>query len=119
MSSNKPAAATPVASKDKPVKALEEDDEFEDFPAEGLLPHHDASTPRLSRLLPLLLSLQSPAGRRAGLMEKKLGMMKIEADTQTDWEDAETDGKSGKSKNLWEESWDDDDNSDDFASQLR
>ncbi|KAI5788159.1 putative 26 proteasome complex subunit Sem1 [Pyronema domesticum] len=70
MSSNKPAAATPVASKDKPVKALEEDDEFEDFPAE-------------------------------------------------DWEDAETDGKSGKSKNLWEESWDDDDNSDDFASQLR
>jgi hypothetical protein len=34
MSSTKPAA-TPVASKDKPVKALEEDDEFEDFPAEG------------------------------------------------------------------------------------
>jgi hypothetical protein len=37
----------------------------------------------------------------------------------TDWSDAETDGKSGKSKNLWEESWDDDESTDDFASQLR
>jgi len=54
----------------KPNKVLEEDDEFEDFPAE-------------------------------------------------DWSDAETDGKSGKSKNLWEESWDDDESTDDFASQLR
>ncbi|KAA8913311.1 26 proteasome-like protein complex subunit Sem1 [Sphaerosporella brunnea] len=54
----------------KASKALEEDDEFEDFPAE-------------------------------------------------DWSDTETDGKSGKSKNLWEESWDDDETTDDFAAQLR
>ena len=40
-------------------------------------------------------------------------------DLSTDWPDAETDGKSGKSKNLWEESWDDDDTTDDFAAQLR
>jgi len=37
----------------------------------------------------------------------------------TDWSDTETDGKSGKSKNLWEESWDDDETTDDFAAQLR
>ncbi|KAF8252275.1 hypothetical protein K440DRAFT_393739 [Wilcoxina mikolae CBS 423.85] len=64
------AAAEKSKETQKPNKVLEEDDEFEDFPAE-------------------------------------------------DWSDNETDGKSGKSKNLWEESWDDDESTDDFASQLR
>lgn len=35
-----------------------------------------------------------------------------------DWEDAEADAPSNKG-NLWEESWDDDDTSEDFSAQLR
>ncbi|KAH0603753.1 uncharacterized protein LAJ45_07396 [Morchella importuna] len=35
-----------------------------------------------------------------------------------DWEDAEADVPGGKG-NLWEESWDDDDTSEDFSAQLR
>ncbi|KAF8430204.1 DSS1/SEM1 family-domain-containing protein [Tirmania nivea] len=35
-----------------------------------------------------------------------------------DWEDTESEQKASKA-NLWEESWDDDDTSDDFAEQLR
>lgn len=36
----------------------------------------------------------------------------------TDWEDTEADVPGGKG-NLWEESWDDDDTSEDFSAQLR
>jgi len=37
-----------------------------------------------------------------------------------DWSDADTDAKAGGGKNaLWEESWDDDDTSDDFSAQVR
>lgn len=36
----------------------------------------------------------------------------------TDWDDAEADVPGGKG-NLWEESWDDDDTSEDFSAQLR
>lgn len=75
----------------KPNKVLEEDDEFEDFPAEGAPSHHPPPLPPPS---------PSPL-------------------TPTDWSDTETDGKSGKNKNLWEESWDDDETTDDFAAQLR
>ncbi|KAF8470127.1 DSS1/SEM1 family-domain-containing protein [Kalaharituber pfeilii] len=35
-----------------------------------------------------------------------------------DWQDAETEVPSGKA-NLWEESWDDNDRSEDFSAQLR
>ncbi|KAL7273202.1 26S proteasome complex subunit [Rhizina undulata] len=35
-----------------------------------------------------------------------------------DWEETEADAP-GKGGNLWEESWDDDDTSDDFSAQLR
>lgn len=35
-----------------------------------------------------------------------------------DWEDTETGDAGGKAK-LWEESWDDDDTSEDFSAQLR
>ncbi|KAK6544423.1 hypothetical protein TWF694_001118 [Orbilia ellipsospora] len=51
-------------------KMLEEDDEFEDFPAE-------------------------------------------------EWEEDETEVPGGGKPNLWEESWDDDDLSEDFSKQLR
>lgn len=37
---------------------------------------------------------------------------------EIDWEDAEADVPGGKG-NLWEESWDDDDTSEDFSAQLR
>lgn len=38
-----------------------------------------------------------------------------------DWEQEETEaaGGSGTTKHLWEESWDDDDTSDDFSAQLK
>jgi 26 proteasome complex subunit DSS1 len=38
-----------------------------------------------------------------------------------DWEQEETEaaGESGTTKHLWEESWDDDDTSDDFSTQLK
>ncbi len=39
---------------------------------------------------------------------------------EIDWSDADTDAKAGGGKNaLWEESWDDDDTSDDFSAQVR
>jgi 26 proteasome complex subunit DSS1 len=75
--STKPAdkASEPKAEEkqpQKPAAALEEDDEFEDFPVE-------------------------------------------------DWPAEETEAAtgSGTTQHLWEESWDDDDTSDDFSSQLR
>ncbi|MCJ1418501.1 hypothetical protein MMC32_004849 [Xylographa parallela] len=66
----------------KATAALEEDDEFEDFPVEGEL-HSDA-----------ILGLNA------------------------DWpqEDAEI---PGGNTHLWEESWDDDDTSEDFSKQLK
>jgi hypothetical protein len=40
---------------------------------------------------------------------------------KTDWEAEETEaaGGSGTTQHLWEESWDDDDTSDDFSAQLK
>ncbi|KAF3939418.1 hypothetical protein ABW19_dt0201493 [Dactylella cylindrospora] len=69
---SKPAAAKPEETKDPKAikKILEEDDEFEDFPAE-------------------------------------------------EWEEDETEVPGGGKPNLWEESWDDDDLSEDFSKQLK
>ena len=41
--------------------------------------------------------------------------------TKTDWEAEDTEAAKGnnEAKHLWEESWDDDDTSDDFSSQLK
>jgi len=74
-SADKPAASTEAAEQapqQKSAPALEEDDEFEDFPVD-------------------------------------------------DWtaEESEAAGGSGTTKHLWEESWDDDDTSDDFSTQLK
>lgn len=93
--------------------ALEEDDEFEEFPVQGM---HRNYTPRGWRLL-IGKPLQPPL----------------------DWDDSETDlshivagssnagnnpsgsnaGGSGVSDSLWEDNWDDDDIEDDFSKQLR
>ncbi|KAI9051136.1 hypothetical protein LZ554_005238 [Drepanopeziza brunnea f. sp. 'monogermtubi'] len=74
-STDKSKSAADAAAKDnttaKPTAALEEDDEFEDFPVENW--------------------------------------------TQ---EEAEVPGSSGNT-HLWEESWDDDDTSEDFSAQLK
>ncbi|KAK5661126.1 hypothetical protein OQA88_11016 [Cercophora sp. LCS_1] len=60
-----------TAAEQKPTAALEEDDEFEDFPVD-------------------------------------------------DWAAEDTEAAAGEStEHLWEESWDDDDTSDDFSNQLR
>ncbi|KAK8186830.1 DSS1/SEM1 family-domain-containing protein [Phyllosticta paracitricarpa] len=75
---NNPSTADPKDTGDKatenskPAAALEEDDEFEDFPAE-------------------------------------------------DWatEDAELPAAAAANTHLWEESWDDDDTSEDFSAQLK
>ncbi|KAK6531347.1 hypothetical protein TWF281_008158 [Arthrobotrys megalospora] len=69
--SSKPVAKPEDTKDPKPVKkALDEDDEFEDFPAE-------------------------------------------------EWEEDETEVPGGGKPNLWEESWDDDDLSEDFSKQLK
>jgi len=60
---------TPATEQKKPTAALEEDDEFEDFPAE-------------------------------------------------DWAEEDTELPSGN-LHLWEESWDDDEQNDDFSKQLK
>ena len=78
----------------KPTTALEEDDEFEDFPVEGEL-HSDT-----------VLGL----GDSVLQANEALGYV--------DWpqEDAEV---PGGNTHLWEESWDDDDTSEDFSKQLK
>ncbi|KAK6356384.1 hypothetical protein TWF718_000745 [Orbilia javanica] len=69
--SSKPVAKPEETKEPKAVKkVLDEDDEFEDFPAE-------------------------------------------------EWEEDETEVPGGGKPNLWEESWDDDDLSEDFSKQLK
>lgn len=76
-------------------QVLEEDDEFEDFPVEGINQILKYYT------LPTKLTLQCP-----------------------DWPQEEAEQTSGSTANggsehLWEESWDDDDAADDFSKQLQ
>ncbi|KAK6515462.1 hypothetical protein TWF506_007797 [Arthrobotrys conoides] len=69
--SSKPVAKPEETKEPKAIKkVLDEDDEFEDFPAE-------------------------------------------------EWEEDETEVPGGGKPNLWEESWDDDDLSEDFSKQLK
>ncbi|CAI4211946.1 unnamed protein product [Parascedosporium putredinis] len=72
----KPAEETKVEEPQKPAAVVGEDDEFEDFPVDGMY-----------------CTLLGP-------------------------EDAEA-AEGAETKHLWEESWDDDDTSDDFSAQLR
>ncbi|KAI1825985.1 DSS1/SEM1 family-domain-containing protein [Xylaria intraflava] len=68
--------AKPEQTQPKSTAALEEDDEFEDFPVEDWPAEETESA-------------------------------------------AQTASGDGTTKHLWEESWDDDDTSDDFSAQLR
>lgn len=99
----KPAASSdktaPPSKEGKPAAALEEDDEFEDFPVE--------STCAIS--WPLRM-----APWRAQSAEKQ------DADdcVIADWTQEDTE-VPGDNTHLWEESWDDDDTSEDFSAQLK
>lgn len=73
----------------KPAAQLEEDDEFEDFPVEGEV--HALFN----------------ASRGHGLM------------MNADWAKEEEVGAQANNTHLWEESWDDDDTTDDFSVQLK
>ena len=83
---------TTLKDQQKPAAALEEDDEFEDFPVDGMITS-------ISILRDLVL-------------------MNVLAD----WAPEESEvppGSEGHTTHLWEESWDDDDTSDDFSKQLK
>lgn len=67
-------------------KALEEDDEFEDFPVQGKL---------------------------SAVPNRKLDQL-----TEIDWPNDKT-ITAEKQEHLWDESWNDDDNEDDFTRRLR
>jgi 26 proteasome complex subunit DSS1 len=77
--------------------ALGEDDEFEDFPVDGthLPPQCYLET----------CQKRAEKGRLTGV----------------DWPEEQTEAAQGNgdTKHLWEESWDDDDTTDDFSTQLK
>ena len=99
----KPAASSdksPRPSKDgKPAAALEEDDEFEDFPVEGM--------PIFPNIV-LKVLLEARGAERQVTNDRMM----------TDWTQEETE-VPGDNTHLWEESWDDDDTSEDFSAQLK
>ncbi|KAI1304812.1 DSS1/SEM1 family-domain-containing protein [Xylaria venustula] len=113
---DKPAdksAATSEAKPEQPTPqkstaALEEDDEFEDFPVEGAP----------SILFPIYLSTMTfpppPQQQRIALRFSALNWPAEETESA-----AQTASGNGTTQHLWEESWDDDDTSDDFSAQLR
>jgi len=86
----------------KPAAQLEEDDEFEDFPVEGMsLCHSD----------------DDGGNKQSNKRQQRL----TEASSSLlDWPTEEELGTSGAgTTHLWEESWDDDDASDEFSAQLK
>lgn len=98
----KPADTKPAEQQPKPAEpettatALGEDDEFEDFPVDGARPPSPGTPPRGS-------------------------VRASDANQSTDWPEDQTEAAQGgdEAKHLWEESWDDDDTSDDFSAQLK
>ncbi len=96
---DKPGSTTKATTSDgsgatakdpKPAAALEEDDEFEDFPVDGT-------------------TSQNPPRHLTDL-----GLIRL----LVDWTQDDTE-VPGDNTHLWEESWDDDDTSEDFSAQLK
>jgi 26 proteasome complex subunit DSS1 len=83
----------------KPAAALEEDDEFEDFPVESTLPFY---------LRIRHCSTDTYTFWRSNADDIVLA----------DWTQEDTE-VPGDNTHLWEESWDDDDTSEDFSAQLK
>jgi len=127
------ASSDPKTAEDKPAEnkeeqkpaAVGEDDEFEDFPADGWFALKALYSPLRSlekKLLPL--KFPSPSKRHGGERSQSSDACRscsLIGNWQTDWEQEETEAASGSgtTKHLWEESWDDDDTSDDFSTQLK
>lgn len=86
---------------------LEEDDEFEEFPADGNLFHHYTCCYRISCCI-----------LNEKCSEIYLGLYVKEEmfDTFVDWTGKEEDADD---VNVWEDNWDDDNVEDDFSQQLR
>jgi len=82
-------AQTSKTASNQPPALLEEDDEFEDFPVEG------TNAPTVN-------------GR----------IMQFTDGNLLDWTQEDTEVPGG-STHLWEESWDDDDENEDFSKQLK
>ena len=96
--------ATTTATASKPTtSALEEDDEFEDFPVEGMCP-----TTRFDYW---------PARTMAHTRVTRLAA--VEDWTQEETEVTGPGASDGGTAHLWEESWDDDDTNEDFSAQLK
>lgn len=89
-----PAQASKPATNPQPT-LLEEDDEFEDFPVEGTEHTFQKSF--------------AHAARRASRFADTLPL---------DWAQEDTEVPGGTT-HLWEESWDDDDQNEDFSKQLK
>ncbi|KAL8885631.1 MAG: hypothetical protein Q9215_006543 [Flavoplaca cf. flavocitrina] len=104
-----PTSSTPLKDEQKPAAALEEDDEFEDFPVEGT----SLPPPVFLTTFPSILS-QTIASHGC---ERQANALR----NGVDWpaEEQEVPGEGGGSTHLWEESWDDDDTSEDFSKQLK
>ena len=119
----------PKVEEKKPA-AIGEDDEFEDFPAEGmLLPYHSilyclptpiprsyihhrlqSSPPSVRTPIPSITTPTNSLNPRKG----------VRTDEGVDWSQEDTEAAGGaNTKHLWEESWDDDDTTDDFSAQLK
>lgn len=102
------AAGAEQVPKETKAAALGEDDEFEDFPVDGafLYPLRD---PRIAMYH--VLGNESTVARR----DDKVANLLV------DWPEDQTEAAQGSSetKHLWEESWDDDDTTDDFSTQLK
>ncbi len=84
----------------KPAAALEEDDEFEDFPVESMSP-----------------SCSACWDTNSWQAEISFGMQLLTM-WMADWTQEDTE-VPGDNTHLWEESWDDDDTSEDFSAQLK
>ncbi|KAG6004100.1 hypothetical protein E4U43_000797 [Claviceps pusilla] len=101
MASSDPKPVDQIAEDKKPEQktVLGEDDEFEDFPVDGESDRsaHDRCDP-----------------------DPKLRPEEKPLTSEIDWPEEQTEAaQSGETKHLWEESWDDDDTTDDFSKQLK
>lgn len=111
--STKPAEEKAQQQQQNSAGSLEEDDEFEDFPVEGAL-----FCAFILPFPPFFSGLPPPGG-----MKRKFDRTQpcLPTTVETDWPEEETEAAAGDgaTQHLWEESWDDDDTSDDFSAQLR
>lgn len=114
--------------------AFEEDDEFEDFPVQGWSLPLSLPIDRHRFYLPrTLLASHTLVNRQSRVYSSPLRASQIASTFSIsdpwltcnyfyhpDWTAEETEAAgSGGTQHLWEESWDDDDTSDDFSAQLK